>query len=93
MLEAVGEVFLGARYQCCVVQFYHNVFSAVPKSNVNLVAKILKGIHAQESKKTAREKAKAVVSEFQDLKLKKAAKKIKDGSIAYLSGHSGQACK
>jgi|GEM_PF-5811978 len=53
MLEAVGEVFPEAKHQCCLVHFYRNVFSAVPKSKVKLVAKMLKAIHAQESKKAA----------------------------------------
>ena len=34
MLEAVGEVFPEAKYQRCVVHFYRNVFSVVPKSKV-----------------------------------------------------------
>lgn len=40
---------------------------------------ILKAIHAQESKKAAREKAKAVVKELHSMKLKEAAKKVEDG--------------
>ncbi|WP_040663140.1 IS256 family transposase [Oscillibacter ruminantium] len=79
MLEAVGEVFPDAKYQRCVVHFYRNVFSAVPKSKVKLVAKMLKAIHAQESKKAAREKAAAVVVELREMKLRDAAKKIEDG--------------
>ena len=64
MLEAVGEVFPDAKYQRCTVHFYRNVFSVVPKSKVKIVAKMLKAIHAQESKKASREKAKAVVAEL-----------------------------
>ena len=78
MLEAVGEVFPNAKYQRCVVHFYRNVFSVVPKSKVKLVAKMLKAIHSQESKKAAREKAKAVVEELKAMKLKEAAKKVED---------------
>ena len=63
LLEAVGEVFPEAKYQRCTVHFYRNVFSVVPRSKVKLVAKMLKAIHAQESKKAAREKAKAVVAQ------------------------------
>mgnify|MGYP002240266469 CR=1 FL=1 len=51
MLEAVGEVFPEAKYQRCTVHFYRNVFSVTPRSKVKLVAKMLKAIHAQESKK------------------------------------------
>ena len=58
MLEAVGEVFPEAKYQRCVVHFYRNVFFVVPKSKVKNVSKMLKAIHAQESKKAAREKAR-----------------------------------
>ena len=79
MLEAVGEVFPEAKYQRCVVHFYRNVFSVVPKSKVKLVAKMLKAIHAQESKKAAREKVKAVIAELKAMKLRDAARKIEDG--------------
>ena len=61
-----------------MVHFYSNVFSAVPKSKVKLVAKMLKAIHPQESKKTARDKVKAVVAELRTLKLKEVAQKIED---------------
>ena len=79
MLEAVGEVFPDAKYQRCTVHFYRNVFSVVPKSKVKIVVKMLKAIHAQESKKASREKAKAVVAELRAMKLKEAAKKVEDG--------------
>lgn len=79
MLEAVGEVFPEAKYQRCVVHFYRNVFSVVPKSEVKMVAKMLKAIHAQKSNKASKEKAKAVVEELRAMKLKEAAKKIEDG--------------
>ena len=79
MLEAVGEVFPEAKYQRCVVHFYRNIFSVVPKSKVKNVAKMLKAIHAQESKKVSREKAAAVVSELKTMKLPEAAKKVEAG--------------
>ena len=79
MLEAVGEVFPDAKYQRCTVHFYRNVFSVTPRSKVKLVAKILKAIHTQESRKAAREKAKTVVAELREMKLKEPAKKVEDG--------------
>ena len=79
MLEAVGEVFPEAKYQRCVVHFYRNVFSVVPKSKVKNVAKMLKAIHAQESKKASCEKAAAVASELKAMKLTEAAKKVEAG--------------
>ena len=79
MLEAVGKVFPEAKYQRCAVHFYRNVFSVTPRSKAKLVAKMLKAIHAQESKKAAREKARAVVAELRAMKLKEAAKKVENG--------------
>lgn len=73
------KYFPEARYQRCVVHFYRNLFSVVSKSKVKLVAKMLKVIHARESKKAAREKAKAVVAELRAMKLRDAANKIEDG--------------
>lgn len=46
---------------------------------MKLVAKMLNEIHAQKSKKAALEKAKAVVAQLREMKLKEAAKKIEDG--------------
>lgn len=55
------------------------VLRVTPRSKVKLVAKMLKAIHAQESKKAAREKAKSVIEKLRSTKLKKAAKKVEDG--------------
>ena len=88
MLEAVGEVFPDAKYQRCVVHFYRNIFSVVPKSKVKYVAKMLKAIHAQENKEAARKKADAVVEELRSMKLKEAAKKVCDSfeeTLTYMS--------
>ena len=79
MIEAVGEVFPEAKYQRCTVHFYRNVFAVTPRSKAKLVTKMLKAIHAQESKKAAREKAKAVVEELRSMKLKEASKKVENG--------------
>ena len=79
MMEAVGEVFLEAKYQRCTIHFYRNIFSVTPRSKVKLVTKMRKAIYAQESKKAAHEKAKAVVEQLRSMKLKEAAKKVGDG--------------
>lgn len=81
MLEAVAEVFPQAKYQRCTVHFYRNVFSVTPRGKMKLVAKMLKAIHAQESKATAREKARQVAADLKAMKLPEAAKKVED-SIA-----------
>lgn len=79
MLEAVGEVFPDAKYQRCVVHFYRNVFSVIPKSKVKQAAKMLKAIHAQERKKAFREKAKAIIAELKAMKLPEVARKVEGG--------------
>ena len=80
MLEAVGEVFPDSKYQRCVVHFYRKVFSVVLKSKVKIVAKMLKAIHAQDSKHASRENAKAIAAKLKAMKLKEAAKKVEDGT-------------
>ena len=57
MCKSVMEVFPEAKYQRCIVYFYRNVFSAVPRSKGKQVAMMLKAIHAQERKEVAIEKA------------------------------------
>ena len=79
MLEAVGEVYPDAKYQRCTVHFYRNVFSAVPRSKMKTVARMLKAIHAQESKAACRKKAKEVAETLRAMRLPEAAKKIEDG--------------
>lgn len=49
MLEAVGKVFPEDKYQRCVVHFYQNVFSAVPRSKGMIVAKALKEMKLKEA--------------------------------------------
>jgi putative transposase len=78
MLESVYDVFPEAKYQRCTVHFYRNVFSVVPRSKIKIVAKMLKAIHAQESKAAAKEKAKQVAQSLREMKLKEAATKIEN---------------
>lgn len=78
MLEAAGEIFPESRYQRCVVHFYRNVFSTIPRTKIKRVALMLKAIHAQENKGAARKKAEAVAEELRNMKLKEASKKICD---------------
>ena len=75
-INASANLYDGAVWQQLWLQ---TGFSVTPRSKVKLVAKMLKAIHAQESKKAAREKAKAVVEELRSMKLKEAARKVEDG--------------
>jgi transposase-like protein len=79
LVEALGECYPDARWQRCVVHFYRNVFTVVPKSKVREVASMLKAIHAQEDVKEASRKAKQVVAKLKAMKLEKAATIVRDG--------------
>jgi len=78
MLETIGEVFPNAQYQRCIVHFYRNVFSVVPRGKVRTVAMMLKAIHAQENKEAARQKASQVAQQLRQMKLAAAAKKVEE---------------
>ena len=52
---------------------------------------MLKAIHAQERKKAAREKTKAVVEQLRSMKLKGAAKKVDDGIV--IERLNGEICR
>ena len=79
LIESLGDFYPKARWQRCVVHFYRNVFTAVPKGKVKEVAAMLKAIHAQEDRKEAAKKAAIVVKKLQGMKLGKAAAVVKDG--------------
>jgi len=76
LVEAAAEFYPEARWQRCVVHWYRNIFSEVPKTKVKEVAAMLKAIHAQEDAASAREKAAAVVEKLKAMKLRKAAEKV-----------------
>ena len=79
LVEAIGECYPESRWQRCVVHFYRNVLSVVPKGRVRQVATMLKAIHAQEDGKEAARKAKSVVSKLKAMRLKKAAGIVSEG--------------
>ena len=80
LVESLGEFYPEARWQRCVVHFYRNVFSYVPKGKVKDVAMMLKAIHAQEDIEEARRKAVAVVEKLKAMKLGRAAKIVVEGA-------------
>jgi transposase-like protein len=85
LVESIGEFYPKARWQRCVVHFYRNVFSVVPKGKVKEVVAMLKAIHAQEDRKEAEKKAATVVKKLQAMKLRKASDTVKDGIEETLS--------
>lgn len=79
MTGAIAEVFPDVTYQRCTVHFYRNVLSKVPKTKRRLVAEMLKAIHAQESFEASVEKAEAVAASLDTMKLKEAARCVRNG--------------
>ena len=60
LVEAAAELFPQTQWQRCVVHFYRNVFSQVPKGKGE-VARMLKAIHAQEDRRSGESKTKTFV--------------------------------
>ena len=73
LVEAAAELFPQSQWQRCVVHFYRNVFSQVPKGKVAEVARMLKAIHAQEDRRSAESKTKEVVKKLKAMRLTKAS--------------------
>ncbi len=76
LVESIEEFFPQARWQRCVVHYYRNVFSVVPRGKMREVAAMLKAIHAQEDRAAALEKAILVEQKLRTMKLPKAADKV-----------------
>jgi len=88
LVESLAEFYPEAAWQRCVVHFYRNVFTVVPKGKLKEVAAMLKAIHAQEDRASAEAKADAVVAKLQALRLGKAAALVRDGvreTLAYMA--------
>ena len=85
MVGAIAEVFPEAAYQRCTAYFCRNVPSKVPRSKRKLVAGKLKAIHAQESFGASEEKARKVACDLEGMKLKEAAKVVREGRFETLT--------
>ena len=76
--ESIGDFYPEAKWQRCIVHFYRNVFSVVPRGRVKKVSMMLKAIHASEDNEAATEKAQSVIKKLKRQKLNEAAKKLED---------------
>jgi transposase-like protein len=88
LVEAFAEVFPAAQWQRCVVHWYRNGWSHVPKGKVKEVAAMLKAIHASEDREAALKKAEDVATKLEGMKLKKAATWLREtveSTLAYMS--------
>ena len=85
LIESLGDFYPEAKWQRCMVHFYRNVFTLVPKGKVREVAAMLKAIHAQENREEATRKAGSVAKKLEVMKLGKAAKLLSEGIQETLS--------
>lgn len=85
LVEALGEFYPESAWQRCVVHFYRNVFTVTPRGKVKEVAAMLKAIHAQEDRAAARDKAAAVASKLDTMRLGQAAEIVRQGMDETLS--------
>jgi putative transposase len=88
LVEALPEFYPEARWQRCIVHFYRNVFTGVPRGKVKEVAAMLKAIHAQEDRVAAQAKAVAVAEKLQGMRLGQAAEMVRAGigeTLAYMA--------
>jgi putative transposase len=76
LVESAAELFPDAQWQRCVVHFYRNVFTNVPKGKVADVARMLKAIHAQEDRRSAEDKVREVIAKLRAMRLTKAAELV-----------------
>ena len=85
MVGSIAEVFPGAAYQRCTVHFYRNVLARVPKSKRPGVAAMPEAIHAMESREASEAKALEVAAELDGMRLKEAARVVRDGCAETLT--------
>lgn len=85
VVESLADFYPEAKWQRCVVHFYRNVFTVVPRSKVKDVAAMLKAIHAQEDREAAEEKIVAVTKKLRKMRLANAAKLVEEGAGETLS--------
>jgi transposase-like protein len=78
--DAIAALFTeDAVWQRCVVHFYRNVFSHVPRPKMREAAAMLKATHAAEDVQAAREKAWQVIAKLREQRLTKAAELVENG--------------
>jgi putative transposase len=85
LVESLGEFYPEARYQRCMVHFFRNVFTYVPKGKIKDVVAMLKAIHGQEDREEALKKSRSVISKLKEMKLRKASEIVEKGVEETLS--------
>lgn len=85
LVENLAKFYPEALWQCCVVHFYRNVWTAVPTGKVKEVAAMLKAVRAQEDAQAAREKVRQAAAKLREMRLARAAEIVEAGIEEALS--------
>lgn len=88
LIECLGELWPEARWQRCVVHWYRNVLSVVPRGQAKQVAAMLKAIHASEDLEAATRKAEDVAAKLETMKLAQASQLVRESAaetLAYMA--------
>ncbi len=76
LVNQLSSFFPNSKWQRCIVHWYRNILSDVPKHRRDDVSRMLKAIHSQEDKDASISKAFAVVDKLKSLKLDRVADKV-----------------
>lgn len=87
LIKVLPEFYPDAKWQRCVFHFHKNILHEVPPTKRKEVAAMLKAIHAQEDAEACEKKAADIALKLENLKLKKAAKVLREGIRESLSYH------
>ena len=96
LVESAAEFYPEAKWQRCMVHFYRNIFSVVPRTKMREITIMLKAIHASEDREAACEKAASVIKKLEKMKLSAAAQKITesiDETLIYYDFPSAHWCR
>lgn len=86
LMSVLPEFFPGTPWQRCVFHFHKNIIHEVAPMRRKEVAAMLKAIHSQEDAAACKRKAEEIAQKLESLKLKKAARILREGieeSVTY----------
>ena len=85
-MSVLPEFFPKTPWQRCVFHFHKNIIHEVAPTRRKEVAEMLNAIHAQEDAAACRRKSEEIAQKLEGMKLKKAAKILREGieeSVTY----------
>ena len=84
-LESASEVFPDAKWQRCMVHFFRNLMTKIPRNKLASAMPLLKATYAQEDKEATLKKVADVEQKLRDMGLKSAADLYRKGVMETLT--------